>query len=222
MSFCPLFDSLDLAALTSLFLEPPMPEFLSEGWNENLYYSELVFQIAKRGRAGIRFLRDGLETWNAPRLGGAIGALSKPLCRDSQFRTFLYGRLSDSRPLIVMGAIDALRFRRDHKALEQVSALLRHPSPYIRAAVLRYLRRHDSLNVFSILVKALRDRNHIVRSEAADSLDELGNKEAISHLFPLLSDRHPHVRQAAGTAIENLRDYDRFNAAATILRWAFA
>jgi hypothetical protein len=208
MSFCPLFDYLDWPALTSLFLEPPMSEYLSEGWNENLYYSELAFQIAKRGRAGIRFLRDGLETWNAPRLVGTIGALSRPLCRDSQFRTFLYGRLSDRRPLIVMEAIDALRFRRDHRALEQVSALLRRPSAYVRAAVLRYLRRHDSLNVFPILVKALHDRSHIVRAQAADSLDELGNKEAISHLSPLLSDRHPHVRQAAGTAIENLRDYD--------------
>ena len=113
--------------------------------------------------AGTHFLRDGLHTWNVLQLGGAIAALSKLLCRDAEFRAFLYKRLSDKRPLIVMGAIDALRFRRDHKALERASTLLRHRSPYVRAAVLRYLRRHNSLNVFPILVKALHDRSHIVR-----------------------------------------------------------
>jgi hypothetical protein len=208
MSFCPLFDSLDLAALTALFREPPMQAFLSEGWNKNLYYSELAYQIASRGRAGIHFLRDGLETWNGYQLGGAIGALSKPLCRDSQFRSFLYGWLSDKRPQIVREAIDALRFRRDHMALQEISHLLWHSSPYVRAAVLRYLQCHDSRNVFPILVKALRDRSHIVRSQAADSLDELGIKDAISHLSPLLADSHPHVRRAAGTAIDNLRVKD--------------
>jgi HEAT repeat protein len=208
MSFCPLFDSLDLPALTNLFRKPPMQEFLSDYGNDVLYYSELAFQIAARRSAGTHFLSDGLHTWNALQLGGAIAALSKPLCRDAEFRAFLYERLSDKRPLIVMEAIDALRFRRDHKALQEISQLLRHSSPYVRAAVLRYLHCHDSLNVFPILVKALRDRSHIVRSQAADSLDELGKKEAISHLSPLLADSHPHVRQAAGTAIENLRDYD--------------
>lgn len=208
MSFCPLFDSLDLPALTNLFHKPPIQEFLSDYGNDVLYYSELAFQIAARRSAGTHFLSDGLDSWNALQLGGAIAALSKPLCRDAEFRAYLYEHLSDKRPLIVMEAIDALRFRRDHKALERVSTLLRHRSPYVRAAVLRYLRRHNPLNVFPILVKALRDRSHIVRSQAADSLDELGQKEGVPYLSPLLTDSHPHVRQAAGTAMENLRDYD--------------
>jgi HEAT repeat protein len=206
MSFCPLFDSLDLTALTALFRQPPMQAFLSDYGNDVLYYSELAYQIGAHGGPGIHFLREGLDSWDALQLGGAIGALSKPLRRDVRFRTFLYGRLSDRRPLIVMEAIDDLRFRRDHKALQEISQLLRHSSPYVRAAVLRYLRGHDSLNAYPILIEALHDPSHIVRSQAADSLDELGKMEAMPHLLPLLADSHPHVRQAVRTATENLKE----------------
>jgi HEAT repeat protein len=112
--------------------------------------------------------------------------------------------LSDDRDLVVMAAVDGLRRRPDADALENVVALQGHPSPYVRAAVLRYRTEHDPKGVFSALAEAVQDPNFIVREQAADGFDDLGNPAAVPHLLPLVEDRHPHVRQAAQTALENL------------------
>ena len=55
-----------------------------------------------------------------------------------------------------------------------------------------------------LLIEALKDPDFIVRENAADELGELYEVEAIPYLHQLLRDSHPHVRQAAQTAIEML------------------
>ena len=45
----------------------------------------------------------------------------------------------------------------------------------------------------------------LMRENACDELDQLKALEAIPALLPLLEDPHPQVRQAAQTALDNLR-----------------
>ena len=54
------------------------------------------------------------------------------------------------------------------------------------------------------LLVALQDRHFVVRESAVDALADLGLVDALPAIRPLLHDPHPHVRQAAQTAVEHL------------------
>jgi HEAT repeat protein len=74
----------------------------------------------------------------------------------------------------------------------------------VRCAALGFVRRYDPERAKNTLLSALDDEAYLVRMCAADELDELDDPTVVPHLQPLLADSHPHVRQAAETAIENL------------------
>ena len=58
---------------------------------------------------------------------------------------------------------------------------------------------------FLLLIEALQDSDEIVRQSAIDEIDELEIIKAIPYIRPLLDDPSPDVRQAAETAIQNLK-----------------
>jgi HEAT repeat protein len=89
---------------------------------------------------------------------------------------------------------------------EQVMALLHHPDPYVKGSVLRYLSQLCPEKAIAELLDALNDSHFIVRERAVDELGELSAAETIPFIRPLLNDPHPHVRQAARTAIDNLSE----------------
>jgi HEAT repeat protein len=71
-------------------------------------------------------------------------------------------------------------------------------------------RKYDSEPRPSIDIKPilsnLRTDDPRIRREAADSLGDIGNKEATDHLLPLLKDKDEYVRQAAARALGKLED----------------
>jgi HEAT repeat protein len=112
--------------------------------------------------------------------------------------------LDHANEFIVMEAIDGLAHLEATEAQDRVQAHLTYPSQYVVGAVLRYLRQLFPDEAKPILYKALRDRRYIVRECAVDELDELGDAEAASLIWPLVNDAHPDVRSAARWYFESL------------------
>jgi HEAT repeat protein len=86
----------------------------------------------------------------------------------------------------------------------QVSDLITHNSPYVRAAVLRYIARIDSENSYILLTRHLQDPQPVVRMEAIDQLDECNFVDAVELIRPMVNDEDKDVRQAAQTALIHL------------------
>ncbi len=56
------------------------------------------------------------------------------------------------------------------------------------------------------LIRALRDRNAIVRSKAAEILGQMGARRAVNPLIHCLGDKSPDVRKSAARALGAIRD----------------
>ena len=121
-------------------------------------------------------------------------------------RGILLSYLHDRRPLIVADAVDGLAFLGATDTADAILPLRTHPDPYIRGSVLRFISRLFPKEAPPILLEALQDPHYIVKENAIDELDNLGAIEAIPYIRPFLSDPHPHVVQAAQTAISNLEE----------------
>ena len=75
----------------------------------------------------------------------------------------------------------------------------------MRGAAGRYLAGLWPATALAALYAQLHDASYVVRESAVDALDDAGLVAAVPLIEPLLRDRHPHVRQAAQTALENLK-----------------
>lgn len=202
MSFYPQLDNLTLQELILHFQSSP---FEGEEYGD-IYYQEVVILIGKKGEDGVAFLQGEIEKADTPRLRGILFALTEARLNKPEFRELLLSYLQDERPMIVMEAVDSLRVLGEKDAVDQVFALLQHPSPYVRGGVLRFMRSLYPNQALPLLIEALKDPDFIVRENAADELGELSEVEAIPYLRQLLRDSHPHVVQAAQTAIEILTE----------------
>ncbi len=166
------------------------------------YYTEVAEKIVQQGTLGIEFLRREIDRVSPDRQGAMIFALSG--VADVVLRARLEEFLNSPSPLVRMDAIDALAYTKDGRYSAQILLLRDHESPYVRAAVLRYVARMIPQEAASILTQALQDSHYIVRMEAIDQLDESDSRDAVEIIRPLLNDESPEVRQAAATTIENL------------------
>ncbi len=213
MSFYPELDNLSLENLINRF-RMTFNEARAHGSyseeEEELYYAEVAGAIKLRGEDGVKFLKG--EVYNcsedAVRLRAIVSALAWPKLDDPDLPELFLSYLNDQRPMIVAEAVDGLSGQEVKEAVDRILQLLNHSSPYVRGSVLRYMRQLYPDKSFPLLVTALKDPDYIVRENAVDELDYLGNPEALPYLSPLLKDPHPDVRQAAQTAVENLKDIE--------------
>ena len=171
-------------------------------------YSEVARLIRQSGEAGVEFLWNEAKQADTTRLRAIILALTQPPLEELATYEWLLSFLQDKRPLIVAEAIDSLARQGEADAVKQVLPLLKHTSPYVRGSVLRFMSEFYPERAVPLLIEALNDVHFIVRENAADELGELEALEALEALPFLrakLEDPHPHVRQAAETAIEMYR-----------------
>lgn len=197
MTLYPELDKLSLQALSERFLASPPPTE-EDG---TLYFQEVACRIASQGDAGIKSLSGAWPWADEPRLRALIAALTRVNRDVPGLGQTLRVLLADTRPLLVMEAIDGLTRLDDTEALAQISGLQGHASPYVRGAVLRYLRRITPDHALPALLAALADPAFVVRESAADELGELGDPQALPALHALLGDPHPDVRLAVETAV---------------------
>jgi HEAT repeat protein len=168
------------------------------------YLDELAIELRARGPKGMAFLKAQLAVRDEERVVAALIALKGPPLTDNSLPQTFLDLLSDRRGIVRAWAIRSLSAYGRAADLPRVVPLLVDPSPYVRCAALEFVRRHDPERSKTILLSALSDEDYLVRMCAADELDELDDPTVVPHLQPLLADPHPHVRQAAETAIENL------------------
>ncbi|NEQ84904.1 MAG: HEAT repeat domain-containing protein [Moorea sp. SIO2I5] len=207
MTFYPELNHLTLNQLIERFHKQPL-----EGEDASTYYSEIALLISQQGEQGVEYLYESINGADQERLRGIIFALTESQTKTEKLRKIMFRYLDDQRPMIVAEAIDGLCKLEEKHAIDHVLVMLDHYSPYVRGSVLRFLARLYPEQALPHLLDKLKDPHFIVRENAVDELDELGNTLAVGHatrtvvsyLKPLLSDPHPDVQQAVQTAIQNL------------------
>jgi HEAT repeat protein len=207
MSLYRELDDLTLDQLIEQFQGPP-----NDGKQYcALFYADVAHRIRERGEAGVAFLlaeRERIEG-DADRLRAALDALAiVPGHEHPELASIYRSYLRDRRGLVVMEAVDGLRLWQVRDAHEEVAALRRHRSPYVRGAVIRYLQDLFPDEAIPLALASLQDRHFVVRESAIDALDALDAIGALDAMRPLRDDPHPHVREAAQWAVERFEAPD--------------
>jgi len=175
--------------------------------NDDDFYFRLAQNISQ---ADADYLPMHLQEYSGSRLRGAVFGIGLSPQKDEKQRNLLLSLLSHSDPLIVAEAIDSLS-RADYGIFwPRIEPLLRHESPYVIGAALRYA--HFALpaeKAFIILTDALKNTDSIVRQNALDELGDLGDKRALEFIRPYCDDSDSDVKQAANTAYETIIDVSK-------------
>ncbi|MDY6782145.1 MAG: HEAT repeat domain-containing protein [Cyanobacteriota bacterium] len=175
-----------------------------------LHYGEIACLVEERSAETIASLRPKFkrveEVIDEARLAALLFALASARSRDLGMRERLRHYLQDTRSTVVLEAIEGLCALSDKDAVDRVLPLLKHPSPYVKGSVLRFMARLHPERAKPLLFEALKHPHFIVRESAADELGDLADVAAIPNLRPLLEDPHPYVRQAVETAIDCLEE----------------
>jgi HEAT repeat protein len=201
MSAYPELDGLTLDELYTRFLGPPIDDPLYAV----AYYGEVAYRIGQAGAQGVSFLVRALDDPYEARVRAAIGALGDLRSQAPEFQRRLLESLDESRPLVLMEAVDALAKLQYRAAKPRILALGAHTSPFVRSSVLRYESSLDGSAAVPDLVEAMLDPDPIVRQSAADELGNIGDPAALVPLQRLLNDPDPDTREAAQTAIGNIQ-----------------
>lgn len=201
----PALDNLSLDELIQRF-RAPAPD--AEG--AALYFGELAIRIQRFGEPGLRFLLDEHPAIkrDEERLRALLLGLTYERRDDAAVREILLGYLDDARPLIIMDAIDGLRYWRISTARDRVEKLSRHPSPYVRGGMVRYMASLFPTEAKELLLTALHDEHYIVRESAVDAIDDEGIEELLPAVRPLLEEAHPDVRGAARWALMDYSEHE--------------
>lgn len=169
---------------------------------------DFYFRVAQNiSLTDYNYLLEHLHEYNGSRLKGAVFGIGESPKKDEKQKSVLLSLLSHSEPLIIAEAIDSLRHSGYNELWARIEALLRHESPYVIGAALRYARfalPHDE--AYAILTGFLSNPDRIVLHNAIDELDDLGDKRAASLIRPYCDDPDPSTRQAAMSAYENLAE----------------
>jgi HEAT repeat protein len=166
------------------------------------FYDVIAYNISQ---VAPDYLLQHMDQYLGPRLRGAVFGLGLSPTRTLAQKERLVSLLGHAEPLIIAEAIAALKNSDRKEYWSVVAPMSRHESPLVRGAVLRYARHAlTSHQAYLFLVAGLSDPDPTVRASAIDELGDLGDKEAITHIRPLLRDSDEDVRQAARTAINGL------------------
>jgi len=200
MPLFPEIEGLDLKKLMTLFAGPPLDgdEFGA------IYYQALAVAIRKHGAEGINFLISELEHADENRLRGVLVGLTVPPLLEPDVGDLITAYLADNRPLVVADAIRSLSSQDNTKVAERVLDLARHPSGFVRGAVLDFAARLVRGRAKPLLTSGLQDPDYVVRESAADAIGDFAYKDLKENLLELRSDPNPDVRQAVETALKQL------------------
>lgn len=177
--------------------------------DEELWLQEAAVQLAESGPGGVRFLISSIpqaSEWRLRAILLGLSAAKKPSARlRNEICEIGMSFLHNEVPTIVAEAVDLLNRLNCKEAQSEIMKLQRHPSPYVVGSVLRFLARQFPQVAIPLLEVALTSRQSIVRQNAVDELDELNCVQALPAIKRLLRDNNRAVREAAKTAVKNLK-----------------
>jgi hypothetical protein len=217
MSIYPEIDSMSFDAL----IERWDSLLLEESEESDLYFESIVRGICSSGNEGIEFIINFIEqnyqdNFQVNRLNAALIVFSlymKEINSQSLhvLNPILLYLLDGTDSSLLQTAIEIFAMQRYVGIKQKILDKISHSSPHVRGSVLRYMSDVFPSESIALLFTALQDDSYIIRETAIDALDEMDSEYQPANLeslfTPFLSDPHPDVRQAAETAIENLRLY---------------
>ncbi len=203
----PRLNDMTLSELMAHFRAEHLDEEGNEDWWQ---YEDIALLIRKYDtKAGVDFLIQMFNsTQSVAKKRAILATLTYPPALDTpEIFDLLIKSLDDQEDVVVMDAIDGLRHLKKSDFLDRVMTFNNHPSPYVRAAVLRFIGGLFPNQAVPYLIEAIHDPHFIPREETADTIGEMDIDDDekrqlfMPYLQVLLNDEHPHVRQAAETAI---------------------
>jgi hypothetical protein len=206
----PELDTMSFGELARLFAER-RPRAGATVDHRSAWLDEVAMRIARHGEHGLELLVRSLA--GADEDGARAALLAMRFVDPSVVREHsallsevLSSSLHDPRPLVLADTIDTISRFGWIDLLRDPLSYLGHPSPYVVGSAMRLLARHYPEQAKPVLLGSLTSPSSIIRQNAVDELDELGDREALPALRLLLKDNDPDVRQAAATAVRNLED----------------
>ena len=140
-----------------------------------------------------------------------LAAMDKKEKKDPARINALLADLAGRNLLVRLSAIHDLGEVDDPKVAQMLLTLLRATEPEIRLATAQVLsRRQDSASVH--FVGLLQDPSAEVRLVAVEFLSRIRHQQIVQVLTPLLSDPHPMVREAAATAVREMRRQSQYSS----------
>jgi hypothetical protein len=124
----------------------------------------------------------------------ALGGLSVRVLKEDEVQKFIFSSLDSTDAYVVMTALELLHTPRvarpDKQLVDKVSPLLADSDPGVRGLTARVLGTVAGADpdAAKALVKALKDEDPFVRSEAANALALLDDRAAIHDIVPLVTD----------------------------------
>jgi serine/threonine-protein kinase len=113
-------------------------------------------------------------------------------------------QLGDSNKLVRSAALDALRDREGHVAIERVAKLLTDPDLEVQNKAVEVLCKINDPETIKFLVPALKDESEYTRRAAVEVLNEVCNPESVKDLLAAIKDDDWWVRARAGDALAEI------------------
>ncbi len=113
-------------------------------------------------------------------------------------------QLGDSNKLVRSAALDALRNRDGHIAIERVTKLLMDPDLEVQNKAVEVLCKINDPETIKFLVPALKDESEYTRRAAVEVLNEVCNPESVKDLLEAIKDDDWWVRARAGDALAEI------------------
>ena len=168
------------------------------------FYDVIAYNINQLDEG---YFVNNISQLSGSQLKGAIFGLGFTKNKSDRLYTLLKKFLMHEDPMVVSETIDSLNNLECKESIVDVNSMLNHSSPYVRGALLRYVRKiFPEETAFDYLKEALNDDSFIVRENAIDELSELSRGDILSLITPFTEDVSEDVRQAAKTAIDNLKE----------------
>lgn len=163
--------------------------------------------IAREGEEGVAALLNAIRaTPESPQAEAALVALHANKHVTDEVAAAALPMLRAAEPCSVAAALDFFAAHGDASHVQTAEAYRVHDSPHVRAASLRYLVSVHCDALSALLSTAAIDSDALVREEAAELIGEMQLRGELHLLDLLVKDASGDVRQAAGTALEDLID----------------
>jgi serine/threonine-protein kinase len=124
-------------------------------------------------------------------------------------------QLGDSNKLVRSAALDALRDREGHVAIERVAKLLTDPDLEVQNKAVEVLNEVCNPESVKDLLEAIKDDDWWVRARAGDALAEIGGPKVVNSVLELVKDEDEEIRR---TAIEILNATKDETAVDTLIK----
>lgn len=168
--------------------------------NDDDFYDVLACNLASKHHKQLEAM---LDCRSGKRLRAAICGFG--LAGSAQSDDIIREYLSHADPIVVAAAIDALR-RTGSIDWSAVAHSLKHSSPYVRGAALRFARARLGAVALPILREALHDPDAVVRQNSLDELEGMVSANDLPWITPYLNDPSAEVREAAASVVGTITE----------------